>query len=778
VRSTAALPFLDAKGDVLGVLGLVARRPVRFDEPTVATIRLLGELCGNALRRMQIARRAGQMAALAARLSSAVTTEEVALALREHGHQPLGARLVTCRLVDWPTRTLRAIAPGGLPDDLAARYAELGVDAPIPLSAAVAGDAPVWVEDRASCAARFPAAVADFEDAGFEAVAGVPLHDSSGQVVGVLGMAWRNPVRFDALIQATVLTIADLAAQTLERARLTDARLRSARQREAVAAAGQAITAGATPRDAAALLAREAADLVGAASAEVALLEDDGATVRIVRPDGDVVVDGVGIGVVGTALREGTPIVVPEPAGCAAGVPLHAHDGVTIGALGVRWPPGRDAGEDDLASLRSLAALGGRTIDRAHLHEQQASDARALEAFAAALAGAVRRPEVATVVADHVPSVLGAAYASVAVLDASGRALEHLALRGLPDDLVERFRFVPLDAVLPAAVAFRTGTTTTATAAEIVADYPALADAVPRTGILSTAYVILRDSTNRLIGLLSVGWRAEIAFDDALLARLETLGDLTGQTLERADLYDSEHQLVAAMQERLLGTVVHPPSVDLATRYLPAVGAVGIGGDWFDVVPGERGFTLVVGDVTGHGVEAVMTMAQLRTLIGGLLRAGDPLESVFARVESMLDRGDLLLASAELFEVDTTSWKLRYCSAGHPWALLRRADGSVEVLDGGQQALLGAPVRVAAIPTLQLEPGDTLVAYTDGLVERRTEPITAGIERLVRRLAATPPGSSAEAIADALLSPGDPAPAVPIASPREDDVALVVLRRP
>ncbi|MDQ3294774.1 MAG: serine/threonine-protein phosphatase, partial [Actinomycetota bacterium] len=341
----------------------------------------------------------------------------------------------------------------------------------------------------------------------------------------------------------------------------------------------------------------------------------------------------------------------------------------------------------------------------------------------------------------------------------------------------QEYRRLSYDRRLPAVDAYLGDRTDTlADRQEILDRYPDLGPVLDQVGIGSVAQVVVRNAEDQPLGVLSVGWPGPTTFDDAMLARLDTLGEVVGQTLERADLYDTEHQLVVDLQRDVLGAVSVPAGVEVVTRYVPAERLIGIGGDWYDVVDtGGAAVTFVVGDVTGHGVLAVTAMSQLRTLVGGLVRAGEPLETIIERVEAMLGDASTIVASVALFEVDTASWSLRYSSAGHPWALVRRRDGGVVALDAAQQSLLGVrDVRTSSVAVEHLGPGDVLVAYTDGLIERRRETITDGIERLSARLTEVDPAAGLDALADALLGLRDPG----AGGRTDDDVALVVVRRP
>ena len=185
----------------------------------------------------------------------------------------------------------------------------------------------------------------------------------------------------------------------------------------------------------------------------------------------------------------------------------------------------------------------------------------------------------------------------------------------------------------------------------------------------------------------------------------------------------------------------------------------------------------MIGDVTGHDRTAAAAMAQLRNLLRGIAHA---LDGTPAGVLSALDRAghDLqvtTLATAVLARVEDPPgsspagerW-LRWSNAGHPPPLLLPADGRPLLLERPRNLLLGVdPGAQRTEHVLPLHPGDTLVLYTDGLVERRDSDLDEGLGRLVA--AATElAGEPVDTLADALLSR--------LAPEADDDVALLVLR--
>ena len=197
-----------------------------------------------------------------------------------------------------------------------------------------------------------------------------------------------------------------------------------------------------------------------------------------------------------------------------------------------------------------------------------------------------------------------------------------------------------------------------------------------------------------------------------------------------------------------------------------------MGGDWYEgiTLPDGR-FDVVVGDVAGHGVEAVGQMAQLRAVIGALAALDRAIGDVFPMTTSLPQSGRTIVASSVLVQLDVSAGTLSYVCAGHPPPIVRAPGGSVTVLDKGRQPLLGLPIEDAEPPgTATFPPGSVLVAYTDGLIERRERPFDDSVAALVLELERID-SADPERIADHLLERclGGEAP--------DDDVALVVVVR-
>ncbi|MEU9786748.1 SpoIIE family protein phosphatase [Streptomyces phaeochromogenes] len=209
-----------------------------------------------------------------------------------------------------------------------------------------------------------------------------------------------------------------------------------------------------------------------------------------------------------------------------------------------------------------------------------------------------------------------------------------------------------------------------------------------------------------------------------------------------------------------------------AVRYRPAVGALNVCGDWYDLVdlPGES-LAVAVGDVVGHGLAAACVMGQLRSALSAACRVAEgPAQALDALgLYARSVEGAESTTAATTF-VDWGDHSITYSCAGHPPPALLRPDGTVIFLDRATDPPLGA--RPEHIPRGQARTpfaeGATLVLYTDGLIERRTEDIDTGLARLAdaltrhRRL-------DPEALADALLADLLPS------NGNTDDTALVVI---
>jgi PAS domain S-box-containing protein len=249
--------------------------------------------------------------------------------------------------------------------------------------------------------------------------------------------------------------------------------------------------------------------------------------------------------------------------------------------------------------------------------------------------------------------------------------------------------------------------------------------------------------------------------------------------IDNARRYTRERDTSLTLQSSLLPQgLPEQAALDVASRYLPASGRAGVGGDWFDVIPlsGAR-VALVVGDVVGHGIPASATMGRLRTAVRTLADVDLPPDELLTHLDDLVNHAvgggttaplDGDIGATCLYAVyDPVSRHCTIARAGHPGPALVAPDGTVEFLEipaGPPLGLGGLPFESAE---LELAEGSLLVLFTDGLVEVRGRDIDEGIaamREVLRR-----PAQDLEAVCDALLRtllPDRPS----------DDVALLVAR--
>jgi GAF domain-containing protein/anti-sigma regulatory factor (Ser/Thr protein kinase) len=276
----------------------------------------------------------------------------------------------------------------------------------------------------------------------------------------------------------------------------------------------------------------------------------------------------------------------------------------------------------------------------------------------------------------------------------------------------------------------------------------------------------------KAIGVLHVGTLKPREFTNDDAALLQVVAARAAPAIERARLYealDREHRGAVALQRSLLPEIIPEiVGVDVAARYLPARDEVG--GDWYDVIELPGGLVgLAIGDVAGHGVRAAALMGQLRVALRAYALDGYPPAETLKRLDRLLHtiRGEGM-ATATYALLDPLSGSLRVASAGHPPAVVVSADGQAGLLEGTPAPPLGTlPFGSYVELEATIGPGETLMLYTDGLIERRREPLTAGLARLrAHASVVAPPEVLCQRVLERLVPPGG----------ADDDVAIVAVR--
>jgi serine phosphatase RsbU (regulator of sigma subunit) len=403
-----------------------------------------------------------------------------------------------------------------------------------------------------------------------------------------------------------------------------------------------------------------------------------------------------------------------------------------------------------------------------------ARELEAIESVTARMADSTEPADIADAVLTLGLRAVGAICGAVLVYDAEvGRASLDESV-GYPPDLLERLRREQRGADALAAIAEPRRQAVFFDSLDEVQDrFPRMIPVFAATSGTGSIVPLIRGGEH--VGSLLLIFSQEQPLSEDRTASALALGRLCQEALAQSRRQQAERRVAEALQRSLLpAQLADVPRLDVAVRYLPRATETDVGGDWYDQVLLDDGrVVLTVGDVAGSGVRAAAVMGRLRIVLKAYavdhLSPAEALSHLDTFVE-YLPEDDF--ATAVVLRLDPSTGAVEYAVAGHPPPLLIPGAGTAaQFLEDARSLPIDTGVRSPrrTEATVRLSPGDALLLYTDGLVERRDRPIAEGMALLARALRRSR-GDSAERLVrratDALL--GD--------DPAEDDVALLALR--
>jgi serine phosphatase RsbU (regulator of sigma subunit) len=468
-------------------------------------------------------------------------------------------------------------------------------------------------------------------------------------------------------------------------------------------------------------------------------------------------------------------------------VPLRVRD-EAIGLL-VAYPGPRRLEESERALVSSLAAQLAVAVQNAVLHEQAKELGDALstalesEREAAKRLGALyeisrsfaQSLSLETTLDAVVKTVVGTLGVDAAVVRTPGARGETMVARAVhvaDERLADAIRTVlefPQPRTLRPARPFLLDVTT---AARLGGSHALLVPFLERG---STAAVLPLESPSEALGLLTiVSLDAGRPITEQTIASATTIAAQAALAIDNARLYQQQKAFAETIQQALLPRDrPHVPGLDIGAVYESAA-RVDVGGDVYDFVelPGGR-LAVVVGDVTGHGIDATADMAMAKFVFRSLVREhsepGDFLTHANRVVAGEIEVGKFITLS--YLAVDG-SGRIACASAGHPAPRLVLPSGSVEELACGGLALGIDDAQQYDDARATLAPGAAVVLYTDGVIEARRDGELYGVERLDAVLAASH-RLRAQALAQAVLDDCRAFGGGELA----DDCAVVVVKR-
>lgn len=445
--------------------------------------------------------------------------------------------------------------------------------------------------------------------------------------------------------------------------------------------------------------------------------------------------------------------------------------GDICGVLGVIDRRQRVWTEQDRTTLSDLSGFAVAEIDRRdavrlkfaedHSTEQLLHLAKALTA-AAGLEEIMQR--TSRIAGDLVGASL--AYAAIVDLDTGDLNLHYgKTLRGRESERSTRLR---LDESSSLGTAVLTGRPVhLGTADEITRGFPlemAEADGIDVQAL--AAY-----PTRRGHAAIGFAWSHSVTFNDPLRRTLATVAELFGLGLERASASDRDRSVADRLQRSLLpGVLPFVPGAQTAAMYEAGAANLEVGGDWYDIVAaGPDRYIIGIGDVVGRGLHAAVTMGELRHAFAALVSRTDSLSAIVENLDHFAQNVEgARLSTMVAASYEPSTGNLEVISAGHMPPMVHRSDGAVMQLpNGGPPLGLGEQLARSTVKTT-LGEGESLWLYTDGLVERRGEPVDVGLGRLRDAIKNSRAFDSSAALRDVYEELG---------RPESDDVAVVVLSR-
>jgi serine phosphatase RsbU (regulator of sigma subunit) len=449
---------------------------------------------------------------------------------------------------------------------------------------------------------------------------------------------------------------------------------------------------------------------------------------------------------------------------CFVVVPLDDAQGNTFGSLAVGFAAESALEEIDRTLLHDMAAHCALALDRARLAAaaQRAQDHLGfLDALGAALSSSLEVDTTLDQLTEmSVPRIADWCVVRLIVSPANPRPLvgaahvdpsqiEHLTrlVHRIPRDLSQSG---PLGDALAEGRPLIRGSRSAGMLKPLFDD-PDDRAAIDRVGVDGVAIFPLQ-ARGRLLGAIGFGNRPGRTLEQPEIDLAKAVATRAGVIIDNALLFHEQSVVARALQDSLLpGSLPDIPGIELGARYQAAGQGLDVGGDFYDAFQADANWWIVaVGDVCGHGVEAAATTGLVRHTIRSAAMHGVMPSAVLRRLNEML-----LRSAAERDEVDDEHVPVSprfctvlvgavqptprgvdiiLCSGGHPLPLVRRALGDV-VPVGVPGTLLGVTDEVdLSDSVVHLDPGESLVCYTDGLSDRRSGRRTFGEEGIVKAI--------------------------------------------
>ncbi len=629
-------------------------------------------------------------------------------------------------------------------------------------------------ESTSDLARDWPSIEESMRATRFSSLAVVPLVVSY-RAVGVVVVHWVRPRTISKADRSFLFTMTGAAAQAVERARLTVIEFADLERAQHLQKLSSALAGATTPGQVVRAAMESGITALGAQSAvcrvpaakksdHLSCLAASGHPVVLAigdvplertlsgealrrRSTAAAVLGGVRIGPVQAqgdldALIAGEldPQTAPvDHAVTVVAEPLTGNAG-PLGVLVFCYMSQHEPNDPERRFLATLAGLTAQALERAQLFEQERQalhDAEAGRERLSLLSDVTKllssSLNPATVIHRTVNLVVGRLCDACVVeipteggltpLDVGSERRVHAGTPWVRDGAVD----TPFDSDLPAALAFRTGR---AQLAPLESSMTTALDLGP-----CTALAVPMSANGQVIGVMTYIAGAHRGFGPDDVALATEVASRAGVALSNATEYQRERLVAEVLQRAVLPeSLPDVAGVLFDAEYRAGAAGTYVGGDWYDIflIDDERVF-FSVGDVMGKGAPAAALMGQVRSALRAYAAAGQSPGEALSSLDHLFDvLEEERVVTVVVGLLNPTTGEVCLTNAGHPPPLLSRAGGTMGFCATESSLLIASGLGQTSRPAqvLTLRPGDSLVMYSDGLVERRGESISDGMERL------------------------------------------------
>jgi len=665
----------------------------------------------------------------------------------------------------------------------------------------VAQKKPMVIEDYQT----FPQHLAVFAEAGLRAMAMVPLL-LRGKIIGTIWVSSTNPdKRFDNRDVTILEGIGRQAAIALENARLFEDAQRKTESLAKLFEISQTISAGLELDEVFKRTVSTIKNLFDASAAWLITYDEESDLVKVAEYEGphreemiERVTSRQYSGLDGYAIAQKRPQIATDVivdsrimdksealkigARSIMSIPITIKD-KSIGSIGIgtRVPAQPPKAKAQLEFLETIATTVAIAIENARLYEsvkeseeesrRRAKELLILNNLSNVLSQTLELDTVLNTAIDSVMELLEGDGAAIYLLDEDRGVLRLAVHRGLSDHFIKNSLEIPVGERLPGEVA-KSGEPVII---ENLAEHPGFEAVVVYEAFKSLVGAPIK-SKGKVIGSFPLGSRQPGKFSQRDATLLESIGNEMGIAIENSRLYEAQRNISTSLQRSMLPPYVPSiPGMEIGVRYSSATEEAEVGGDFYDVYGIDGKYAMIIGDVSGKGIEAASSTSMMKYVLRSYLYQNPSPAYAITEANKFINRQEERAVFITVFcsVYDPEAGTLTFVNAGHPYpCLLDQIKKTCTVLTTFDPAIGIFDAYDFTEGTVTMNPGNLLVSYTDGVIEARSDGEFFGEERLVDtllRVLDLPAQQIANSIIDETLKFSH--------GRLNDDIALLVLRR-